>query len=89
MGIVLGMRDAGRRHAGQIGYGQAVSTGIMIAAHVRPEAIGAELDKVRREFSTSSQVLMALVGQTVAGTIGSLILGLFIGRKSANRAKNS
>ncbi|MDP4255029.1 MAG: hypothetical protein Q8938_13550 [Bacteroidota bacterium] len=84
MGIVLGMRDAG-----QIGYGKAVSTGIMIAAHVRPEAIGAELDKVRREFSTSSQVLMALVGQTVAGTIGSLILGLFIGRKSANRAKNS
>jgi hypothetical protein len=121
LGIVLGMRDAGRRNAGPISYGMAVRTGIMIAvltgvivsafslfyctvinpgystymvqeaeaamvaAHARPETIGPELDKVRREFSTSSQVIMALVGQIVVGTVGSLILGLFISGNSAKR----
>jgi hypothetical protein len=125
LGIVLGMRDACRKNGGQISYGMAVRTGLviavltglvvsafsllyctvinpgystymvheaesaMVAAHARPESIGPEHDKVRREFSTSSQVLMALVGQIVVGTIGSLILGLFISRNSAKHRMRS
>ncbi len=39
--------------------------------------IAGELENVRKQFSTTAQVAMALVGQAVVGTLASLILGLF------------
>lgn len=53
----------------------------MVAAHDSPEKISQQLDKVKQDFSTSSQVVMALVGQIVVGTISSLIIGKFIRNK--------
>jgi len=37
-----------------------------------------QMDKIKKEFSTLSQVSMALIGQIVVGTISSLIIGIFI-----------
>lgn len=53
----------------------------MVAAHENPEAIAKQLRQVHQEFSTGSQVMMALVGQIVVGLISSLIIGLFIKSK--------
>jgi len=53
----------------------------MVAAHDSPEKISRQLDKVKQDFSTSSQVVMTLVGQIVVGTISSLIIGKFIRNK--------
>ena len=50
----------------------------MIAAHESPEKINLQMDKIKKEFSTLSQVSMALIGQIVVGTISSLIIGIFI-----------
>ena len=117
VGIYLGTREAKRANGGQISYGRAVKTGIVIAvitgilvagfsllyctvinpgyaafmtreaekamitAHDSPELISRQLEKVKQEFSTSSQVIMALAGQIVVGTISSLIIGIFIRNK--------
>lgn len=53
----------------------------MIAAHDTPETIRRQLEKVKQEFATSTQVIMALAGQIVAGSISSLIIGIFIRNK--------
>lgn len=117
LGIYFAAREVKRKNEGQISYGQAVKTGIvvavitgilvaffgflyctvinpgyaaymvsesekgMIAAHNSPEQISLELEKVRQEFSTSSQVMMSLIGQIVVGSICSLIVGIFIRNK--------
>jgi hypothetical protein len=54
---------------------------VLIAAKKSPEEINQQLMKVRSFYSTSSQVLQALIVQSFAGIIGSLILGLFIRTK--------
>ncbi len=53
----------------------------MAAAHASPEAISEKLIAVKKQFSTSSQVIQALAGQIVVGSICSLILGLFMRTK--------
>ncbi len=47
--------------------------------------ISQKLDGVRKEFSTASQVGMALIGQAVVGSIVSLILALFMRTKKSRR----
>jgi hypothetical protein len=57
----------------------------LAASGAGPEEIREKLIGVRREFSTSMQVIQALIGQSVVGTLISLILGLFLrtkGKKS-------
>ena len=49
----------------------------LLAAGKTTQEIGLRLESERKEFSTPVQVLMALVGQSVVGTILSLILGAF------------
>jgi hypothetical protein len=45
------------------------------------EEINQRLASVRKEFSTGAQVGMALIGQFVMGTIGSLIIGFILKSK--------
>jgi hypothetical protein len=59
---------------------------VLIAAGKSPQEIAQRLEGVRKEFSTGSQVIMALVGQTVVGSIASLILGLFMRTKKDARS---
>ena len=46
----------------------------LIAAKKAPAEIAQQLERVRNEFSTGSQVLQALIVQSVVGTISSLII---------------
>ena len=55
----------------------------MMAAGESPDKIKAELTGVAREFTPGMQVMQALVGQFVTGTIISLIIGLFVKTKKA------
>jgi len=57
---------------------------VLAAAGKTPQEISQRLEGVRREFSTGMQVVEALVGQAVVGSLVSLILGAFMQtRKSA------
>jgi len=56
----------------------------LIAAKKSPEEINQQLIKARAFYSTFSQVLQALIVQSVIGTVSSLIIGLFLSRKKAN-----
>ena len=53
----------------------------LLAAGKTPQEIGQQLEGVRKEFSTGMQVVEALVGQVVVGSISALIIGLFIRTK--------
>jgi hypothetical protein len=46
-----------------------------------PGEIAHDLESVRKQFSTGAQVIQALVGQAVVGSLASLILGAFIRTK--------
>jgi hypothetical protein len=50
---------------------------VLAAAGKTPQEISQRLEGVRKEFSTGMQVMEALVGQVVVGSITSLILGFF------------
>ena len=50
----------------------------LAAAGKTPQEIGQRLVDVRKEFSTGMQVVQALVGQVVVGSIAALILGAFM-----------
>jgi Protein of unknown function (DUF4199) len=54
---------------------------VMIANGESPKQIADHLVDERRQFSTGMQVMMALVGQSVVGTILSLIMAIFIKSK--------
>ncbi|HTI07149.1 MAG TPA: DUF4199 domain-containing protein [Puia sp.] len=54
------------------------SSRALAAAGSTPQEISQRLEGVRREFSTGIQVMEALVGQSVVGTLVSLILGAFV-----------
>lgn len=51
------------------------------AAGKTPEAMAAELESVRKQFGTGSQVGQALIGQVVVGSLASLVLGAFVQSK--------
>ncbi len=53
----------------------------LLAAKKPPQEISLQLEKVRHEFSTASQVMQALIVQSVVGTISSLIIGLSLRTK--------
>lgn len=53
----------------------------LLAAHQSSGEIKQQLAQVRVEFSTTSQVLQAFIGQSVIGSVCSLIIGLFIKTK--------
>jgi hypothetical protein len=52
------------------------------AAGLSPAEISKRLEGVRKEFSTGAQVGESLIGQTVVGSIASLILGWFMRTKT-------
>jgi len=54
----------------------------MMRAHASANEINDKLISVKKQFSTGSQVMQALVGQIVVGSISSLIIGLFIRSKT-------
>ena len=54
----------------------------MAAAGKSPADIVRAADSARKEFSTGAQVAQALIGQAVAGTLITLILGLFLRTKN-------
>jgi len=49
----------------------------LVAAHKSTGEINQQLARARMQFSTTSQVLQALVGQSVVGSVCSLIVGIF------------
>lgn len=53
----------------------------MVNAHASANEINDKLISVKKQFSTGSQVMQALVGQIAVGSISSLIIGLFIRSK--------
>jgi hypothetical protein len=53
---------------------------LVSAGKAAPET-AAELDSVRKQFSVGAQVVQALIGQAVVGSIASLILGAFLRTK--------
>jgi len=53
----------------------------MAANGETPQQIAEHSKSVQAEFSTGGQVMQALVGQTVVGTVVSLILGAFLRSK--------
>jgi len=55
----------------------------LAAAGKTPQEISQRLEGVRREFSTGMQVMEALVGQTVVGSVAALIIGLFMRTKKS------
>jgi len=56
---------------------------VLKAAGKTSQEISRQLEDVRKQFTTGAQVGMALVGQTVIGTLASLILGLFLRTKTS------
>jgi Protein of unknown function (DUF4199) len=50
----------------------------LAAAGKTPREISQRLESVRKEFSTGMQVMEALLGQAVVGSLVSLILGVFM-----------
>ena len=53
----------------------------LMASKKTSKEISQELIQVRNRFSTTTQVLQALIAQSVMGSIGSLIISLFIRSK--------
>jgi hypothetical protein len=49
----------------------------LAAAHTSPDETNRQLGLARMQFSTTSQVLQALIGQSVVGSVCSLIIGIF------------
>lgn len=56
----------------------------LMQAHKTPEEIRQTLLSVRNQFSTLTQVFQALVAQSIMGTLGSVIIGLFTKTKKIN-----
>jgi hypothetical protein len=61
----------------------------MIANGESQQQLNQDLVSVSKQFTTGAQVMMALTGQFVVGTIISLIIGLFIKTKKVKSDKNS
>jgi len=55
----------------------------LLAAGKTPAEISTAADATRRQFSTASQVLQALIAQSVIGSISSVIIGFFSRTKKA------
>jgi len=53
----------------------------MAANGETPQQIAEHSKSVQAEFSTGGQVMQALIGQTVVGTVVSLVLGMFLRSK--------
>jgi hypothetical protein len=49
----------------------------LLASGKKAIEIGPELERVRSQFSTSSQVMQALIAQSVTGSISSVIIAFF------------
>lgn len=49
----------------------------LVAAHASPNYINQRIAQARVQFSTTSQVLQALIGQSVVGSVCSFIIGIF------------
>jgi hypothetical protein len=54
----------------------------MAAAGKSPAEITQCIESTRKEFSTGAQVVQALIGQAVIGSLLSLIMGLFLRTKN-------
>lgn len=50
---------------------------ILRSAGKTPQEMAGELEFERKQFTTAAQVMMALAGQAVVGSVASLILGIF------------
>lgn len=59
---------------------------VLQQAQVPAEELQKRLALARTEFSTKSQVLQSLIGQSVVGSISSLIIGIFIKTKNSEHA---
>lgn len=66
---------------GYTGYMVQDAQRALEAAHTAPEVIQQQLIQVRREFSTVSQVMQSLIGQSVVGSVCSCIIGIFVKTK--------
>lgn len=66
------------------GYAQymlAEAQKVMVAQHESQQQMAADSISIKNEYSATMQVMQALVGQTVVGTVLSLIMGIFIRTK--------
>ena len=53
----------------------------LIAAHESRQEINRQLEQVRAQFNTSTQVMQGFIAQSVLGTLATLIIGLFVKTK--------
>ena len=53
----------------------------LMASGLPPQEMSIKLAHIKSEYSTSMQVIQALIGQTFVGTIASCIIGFFIKTK--------
>jgi hypothetical protein len=65
-------------------YMLAEAQKVMQAKHESQQQIAADSINVLKEYAPGTQVFQALVGQTVIGTVMSLIIGLFVRSRKSN-----
>ncbi|HMH32782.1 MAG TPA: DUF4199 domain-containing protein [Puia sp.] len=61
----------------------------LAATQNTPAEISRQLVEVRNRYSTSTQVLQALIAQSVMGTLGSLIIAAFVKTKKSDSNKKN
>ena len=66
---------------GYTAYMLAESKKALIADGKSPAEIAVNMPSLKQQWTTGGQMLQALVGQTVCGTVISLVMGLFIKNK--------
>lgn len=66
---------------GYAAYMLAESKKALVAEGKSPAEIAANMTSLQQQWTTGGQMLQALVGQTVCGTVISLVMGLFIKSK--------
>jgi hypothetical protein len=83
-GIIVALADfiyCNYINQGYAGYMLSESVKGMADDGKSPAEIAASVPGLKQQWSTGGQMMQALVGQTVCGTVISLILGLFIKSK--------
>ena len=78
---IIGFVYCNYLNPGYAAYMLTESKKALIAEGKNPADIAANMANLRQQWTTGGQMLQALVGQTVYGTVTSLVMGLFIKSK--------
>jgi hypothetical protein len=78
---ILGLIYSGVINPGYAGYMVAEGKKVMLANGESPGDIAKGVAGLQKQFAPSMQIIQALVGQTAAGMVISLVLGIFVKSK--------